>query len=385
MKAHIQNIVAFYTPNVRDADSGFYQNFYDDGTVFAPDAKHLVSSCRLVVNFCLAEALFGAQPYRELWQHGLKAIREVHGGQNRQGYVWTLNRSGVTNDRHYCYGLAFVVLAFASAHHQGDTEAKNDLYHVWQLLEDHFWQADIGLYADEISNDWHILDPYRGQNANMHCCEAFIRAYEVTGDRQFLDRAMALAHTITVTLAQKSGGFIWEHFYPDLSINWDYNREDPKNLYRPWGFQPGHQTEWSKLLLQLYQHRPDAWLLARARALFDTTMPLAWDAEHGGLIYGFAPDKTPCDSEKYFWVQAESLAAAGLLAVTTGEASYWHWYEQLWQYSWDHFVDHEAGAWFRVLTEDNQKISNRKSEAGAKCDYHTMGACALLYQVIKPV
>lgn len=376
--------MAFYTPNVLDADSGFYQNFYDDGTVFAPDAKHLVSSCRMVVNFCLAEELFGAQPYRELWQHGLKAIREVHGGQHRQGYVWTLDSSGVTNDRHYCYGLAFVVLAFASAHQQGDTEAKNDLYRVWQLLEDHFWQADIGLYADEISNDWQFLDPYRGQNANMHCCEAFIRAYEVTGDSQFLDRAMALAHTITITLAQKSGGFIWEHFYPDLSINWDYNREDPKNLYRPWGFQPGHQTEWSKLLLQLYQHRPDAWLLARARALFDTTMPIAWDKTHGGLIYGFAPDKAPCDTEKYFWVQAESLAAAGLLAVITGEAAYWHWYEKLWHYSWDHFVDHDAGAWFRVLTEDNQKISNRKSEAGAKCDYHTVGACALLFRVLKP-
>ena len=91
-------------------------------------------------------------------------------------------------------------------------------------------------------------------------------------------------------------------------------------------------------------------------------------------VLEFAPDGTVCDADKYFWVQAESLAAAALLAIRTGEAAPWSDYERLWAYSWTHLVDHRHGAWFRILTSDNRAYSDEKSPAG-KTDYHTMGAC----------
>jgi mannose/cellobiose epimerase-like protein (N-acyl-D-glucosamine 2-epimerase family) len=81
-------------------------------------------------------------------------------------------------------------------------------------------------------------------------------------------------------------------------------------------------------------------------------------------------------------VQAESLAAAALLADRTGEENYWNWYDRIWAYSWAHFVDHEHGAWYRILTRDNHKISDEKSPAG-KTDYHTMGACYEVLEVVK--
>ncbi len=73
-------------------------------------------------------------------------------------------------------------------------------------------------------------------------------------------------------------------------------------------------------------------------------------------------------------MQAESLAAAALLHARTGEAVYDDWYRRLWTYAWEHFVDHRHGAWYRLLTRDNRKVSDEKSPAG-KTDYHTMGAC----------
>jgi mannose/cellobiose epimerase-like protein (N-acyl-D-glucosamine 2-epimerase family) len=73
-------------------------------------------------------------------------------------------------------------------------------------------------------------------------------------------------------------------------------------------------------------------------------------------------------------VQAESLAAAARLAVRSGEPSYWAWYDRLWAYAWQHFVDHRYGAWYRILDRRNRKYSDEKSPAG-KTDYHTMGAC----------
>ena len=73
-------------------------------------------------------------------------------------------------------------------------------------------------------------------------------------------------------LAGQADGLIWEHYDSTWQVDWDYNKQDAKHLFRPWGFQPGHQTEWSKLLLTLYTHRPESWLTARAGDLFDRAL-----------------------------------------------------------------------------------------------------------------
>jgi glucose-6-phosphate isomerase len=177
-----------------------------------------------------------------------------------------------------------------------------------------------------------------------------------------------------VRLAAHTGGGIWEHHRADWSPDWDYNRHDRSNIFRPWGYQPGHFTEWSKLLCQLDAHLPQAWHLPRAVALFDRAWSAAWDPLHGGMHYGFAPDGSICDPAKYHWVQAETMAAAALLALRTGEARFRQAYHQQWQYCWQHFVDHRQGAWFRILTADNFNVTREKSPAG-KVDYHDIGAC----------
>ena len=246
-------------------------------------------------------------------------------------------------------------------------------------METHFWDADYGLYKDEASADFSAVSPYRGQNANMHACEALIWAYEATGEGRYRDRAALLAGHVTRRQAALAGGLVWEHYRRDWTIDWDYNRDDPKHLFRPWGFQPGHQTEWAKLLLILHRHAPQPWHIEVAQRLFDRALELAWDEEYGGICYGFDREGQICDGDKYFWVQAESFAAARLLQLATGNPAYGDWYRRIWQYSWDHMVDHEHGAWFRILTRDNRKYDDLKSPAG-KTDYHTMGAC---YEVLR--
>ena len=108
---------------------------------------------------------------------------------------------------------------------------------------------------------------------------------------------------------------------------------------------------------------------------------MGWDKKNQGLYYGFAPHGAVCDSDKYFWVQAESIAAAALLAKRTKNNAYWDWYERIWSYSWKHMIDHNYGAWFRILDRNNDKYDNMKSPAG-KTDYHTMGAC---YEVLNSI
>ncbi|MFI4920158.1 MAG: AGE family epimerase/isomerase [Gammaproteobacteria bacterium] len=381
LREHIAHTLAFYHPRAIDPKGGFYHYFKDDGTVYDASHRHLVSSTRFVFNYSMASREFGKPEYLDAMVHGIRYLRDVHRDASSGGYAWTL-RDGKPEDRtNHCYGLAFVLLAYASAYKAGMSEAAVWMEEVWNLLEACFWDAEAGLYRDEASPDW-VFSAYRGQNANMHMCEAMLAAYEATGAARYLDRAYTLADHMTRRQAEKAGGLVWEHYDLHWEPDWDYNRDDPKHLFRPWGFQPGHQTEWAKLLLILERHRPEAWLLPTARQLFDTALLRAWDGEHGGICYGFAPDGSVCDGDKYFWVQAESLAAAALLALRSGEAKYWEWYQRIWAYSWQYFVDHRYGAWYRILTRENQKYSDQKSPAG-KVDYHTMGACNEVLQQLR--
>ena len=378
LREHIAHTMAFYHPRCIDPTGGFFHYFKDDGRVYDASHRHLVSSTRFVFNYAMAYREFRDPEYLEAVQHGIRYLREVHRDPQSGGYAWTL-RDGRPEDRtNHCYGLAFVLLAYSCAHAVGLSGSVGWMDEVWELLQARFWDAEAGLYRDEASPDW-VFSPYRGQNANMHMCEAMLAAYEATGTVRYLNRAHVLTDHMTRRQAKKADGLVWEHYDSQWEPDWQYNRENPKHLFRPWGFQPGHQTEWAKLLLILERHRPEGWMLPTARHLFDTALSRAWDGKHGGIAYGFAPDGRVCDGDKYFWVQAESLAAAALLAARSGDAKYWDWYQRLWEYSWQHLVDHRYGAWYRILSEDNKKYSDEKSPAG-KTDYHTMGAC---YEVLR--
>ena len=123
----------------------------------------------------------------------------------------------------------------------------------------------------------------------MYAIEALLAAYEATGHVIYLDRAEKIAGNITLRQARLSHGLVWEHFHRDWSVDWHYNESDSSNIFRPWGFQPGHQTEWAKLLLILERHRALPWLAPRAIELFDGGFNRAWDSRHGRTSVSNSP------------------------------------------------------------------------------------------------
>ena len=379
---HAESIMDFYHPICIDKEiGGFFHHFRDDGSIYDSSTRHLVSSTRFIFNYSMASIYLKNDKYLNIIKHGIDFLRKSHLDKKTGGYAWILDKNKAYDSTNYCYGLAFVLLAYSTAYKAGVLEVKEYIQETFDLMERHFWDKDFGLYSDEISPDWSQLSDYRGQNANMHSCEALIAAFEATKNKKYLDRALIIADNICNRQAKQADGLIWEHYDSDWKIDWSFNKGKPDDLFRPWGFQVGHLTEWSKLLLILERHVTEDWLLPRAIELFEDAVEMGWDEKNQGLYYGFAPNGDVCDSDKYFWVQAESIAAAALLAKRTKNNTYWDWYERIWSFSWKYMIDHNYGAWFRILDQNNDKYDNLKSPAG-KTDYHTMGAC---YEVLNSI
>ena len=237
------------------------------------------------------------------------------------------------------------------------------------------------------SPDWQ-LSAYRGQNANMHACEAMLAAYEATREPRYLQRALTLAesrHRPARRAGRRPGvGALPRGPDGSWSVDWDYNRDDKTNIFRPWGYQTGHLTEWAKLLMQLERWLPEAqrpaWIVPRARHFFDTAMARGWDAVHGGLVYGFAPDGSGVRRRQVLLGAGRELrrrGAAGAAhrrrrATGTGTTA-----SGPTPGSTSSTTSTAPGTASSGPT--TASCSDEKSPAG-KTDYHTMGAC---YDVLR--
>jgi len=385
LRRHALSILSFYDGRCVDPAGGFFHHYLDDGTVYDTQTRHLVSSARFVVTQSWAAQHFADAPRAMAWRehaaHGLRFLHQVHRDPSNGGYAWLLRFDGgrheVIDDTQYCYGLAFVLLAHAAALSCGLHEAAPGLADTFDLMERHFWEPGHGVYANDADARWQV-SAYRGQNANMHAVEALLAAWQATREPRYLARATTVADAIARRLADPNGGLIWEHYHADWTPDFDFHRGDRTDIFRPWGYQPGHLAEWAKLLLALERATPgldaENWMQHRARQLFAAAVQHGWDKPHGGLVYTFGPDFAVDDADRHFWVQAEAIAAAAALAERTVEGGYWDWYDRVWAYAWEHFVDHQHGAWYRQLDPTNHRLDDRKSPA-PKTDYHTLGAC----------
>src|SRR3546814_19129894 len=88
----------------------------------------------------MAARRFG-DPVHLAWAaHGLDFLERRH-RQPAGGYAWVLDGSGVRDATNHGYGLAFVMVAGATALLAGLPQGRATLERAWDLLESHFWDA----------------------------------------------------------------------------------------------------------------------------------------------------------------------------------------------------------------------------------------------------
>ena len=183
LRQHLRDTMAFYDLVATDPSGGQFHFFLDDGTVYNPRTRHLVSATRFVITHAMLYRTTGDERYQVGMRHALTFLRTAFLDPATGGYAWLIDwqdgRATIQDATRHCYGMAFVMLAYARAYEAGVPEACDWLAEAFQTAEKHFWQPAARLYADEASPDWQLTS-YRGQNANMHACEAMISAFRAT-------------------------------------------------------------------------------------------------------------------------------------------------------------------------------------------------------------
>ncbi|EMA69064.1 N-acylglucosamine 2-epimerase [Halorubrum aidingense JCM 13560] len=386
-------------PDAVDAQGGGYRLLHPEtGDHYTGEHRHLVATCRSIANFAAGAIADGPDWCLDAAEHGLEFLESAHrAGDDGEGsppatdgYHLVVDADGEPVDRtRSAYGHAFVLLAYARAADAGVDGAADGLAATVDLLDERFHDG-TGCLRSDCDPDWSEREPYRGQNANMHACEAYLAAYEATGDEEYLARAHRIAARITVDLASATDGLLWEHYTADWDHDFAYNADEPRHQFRPPGYQPGHHVEWAKFcaLLDRYDAAVPAALTGedgdfggdgwygRAVELFDAAVDLGWT--DGGFAYTVEADGEPIVGDRYGWTLAEGIGAAAALAERARDRGD---EDAAARFADRHrrFVGHvdayrgPAGLWYEKLSAADQ-TPTAPDPPGVEPDYHPASA-----------
>jgi mannose/cellobiose epimerase-like protein (N-acyl-D-glucosamine 2-epimerase family) len=341
----------------------------DLGVAFAPlglrgepdvnAPRELYLTGRAVHCFAI-EHLLGRPGADLIATRGVNALLEHFLDGERGGFINEVYPDGQPADTTKpAYGNAFALLAGATALIAELPRARELLEQASAALSDHFWVEADGAAVDAMTADWQEVDPtYRGQNANMHLTEAYLSAFDATGDVEYQRRAEAIAALLINNHARAHGWRVVEHFDPTWQAVPDFNIENKADPFRPYGVTPGHALEWARLLLQLnaLPGSRTPWALEAAVGLFATAMrdvgKAAFDRDGAGIPYTTDFDGHPVAQARMWWVMAEAVGAATYLYHNTDDASYAGAYQRFWSHIREHFIDYDGGSWWHELSPE---------------------------------
>jgi sulfoquinovose isomerase len=300
-----------------------------DGSLDAERPRELWINTRMTYVFALAGR-------DDLVSWGLAALKDDFRDAEHGGWF---SHAGVPADK-LAYEHVFVVLAAATARDAGL------LGEALDVLDEHFWDEEYGALRDVFSRDWSRCEAYRGANANMHGVEAML----ATGLQPWADRARRMT-------ARFVGGVrVVEHYDSIWRPQPHYNRDHPRDQFRPYGATPGHGFEWARLAFGLGFED-------EARRLFRGAIHDGWDGS--GFVYTVDFDGRPVVRERLHWVLCEAIAAANALGEPDFARAWWELAER-------HFIDREGGSWWHELDVENRPASTIWD--GKPDVYHALGA-----------
>ncbi|HEV7436896.1 MAG TPA: AGE family epimerase/isomerase [Pseudorhizobium sp.] len=185
------------------------------------------------------------------------------------------------------YDQSFALLALVTLQKADPSAVPGDMIaDLWDFIVSITEPATGALYEDErMARSGAHPHEHRSQNPQMHMLEALLQAYEMSGERVWLERASRYVSLAEMFLVDPATGAVREYVGHDLS---------PLNSVLGNRREPGHQFEWAWLLLRYRE-------LGGAREVDDLIERMTRFAD----AYGVRRDGGPMDGAPFDAVDAE--------------------------------------------------------------------------------
>lgn len=330
------------------------------------------------MTFCFSVASMLSVPDAAAYAaHGVATLAGSFHDETYGGYVVSLEGTP-SAQRKRAYDTCFVALAASAAATAGIPGADELTENVANVLQERFWCEDAGALYETWDREFGVPEPYWGANVNMHGVESMLGLYGYTRNDVWRDRALRIAETFINIRARSTKWWLNEHYGADWTPLPEFNVDNPRDEFHPYGMTIGHLFEWSRLLLELEStfEQPPTWLREAASGLYETAVTYGWAIDGTeGFLYTVGWDGRPVIRDRPHWVMAEAISAAATWTNRTGEMRYANHLQDWRAHAQNHFIDTEHGSWHHLLNPENRP--SYKMWSGKPDVYHALQAVIL--------
>ena len=370
----LERVVPFWERHAVDREQGgFFMSLDRDGALYGTDKPVWMQGRATWLFATLYQRVEAREEWLALARHGYDFLTRHAFDANGKMY-FLLDRAGrPLRMRRYVYSEVFGIMAAAALHQAtGEEEPLQRARTIFHKFL-HTIQTP-GVMTPKVNPDVRNLKGL----APLMCL------LSVADLMQAIDSTLPYERIIDEVIEEIFADFVRAEDQCILeAVNVDGSRLD-----EPDGriMSPGHAIEAAWFMLEIARRRQNAELVNQAVQVLDWAYDRGWDTEFGGLYYFLdVAGKPPVQLEhdmKLWWPHCETLYASLLAWRLTGKAWYGQMFQQVHDYTFQHFPDPDHGEWFGYLRRDNTLSTTLKGGTW-KGPFHVPRALLLGWQLLE--
>ncbi len=367
-----EDILPFWLTRMQDPSGGWYGRIDGEGRLVPDAPRGAILNARILWTFSAAFRVLGRPEYRAAADRAYLEIRDRFFDPEEGGVFWSLDAAGRPLDtKKQFYAIAFAVYGLAEYYRAiGLQEALGLAVRLYRDIETHSFDGDG--YLEACMRDWRPIADMRlsekdrndakTMNTHLHILEGYTGLYRVWKDGGLKARLTGLVGIFLDRILRPDGhlGLFFDTAWRSQSETVSY----------------GHDIEASWLLEEAADLLEDPALSARTS---DACRHIAAAAMEGwqageGMIYERDPAAAHVDTDRHWWVQAETVVGCWNRFRRDGDAA---WAGRALD-TWD-FIRRELlcpdGEWYWSLRADGTHDTADDRAGFWKCPYHNGRMC----------
>ena len=384
VKEECLSILSFWQKNtLDDKNGGFIGSIELDMTKHPDSEKGCVLNARILWTFSAAYRVFKNPEYLTIATRAYEYNTKHFFDTEKGGCYWMLNADGTPkNTRKQIYAIAFMLYALVDYYKiTKNKEALDKAIELFEIIEKYSFDKEKDGYFEAYSKDWKLLEDMRlseidkndpkTMNTHLHILEAYTNLYREYKDEKLQKALKNLIMNVFVGKIINT-----EKGYFDLFFTEDWKHESTKNSY-------GHDIEGSWLLWEAAEILGDEEVKNKLKpiCLKMADQVLASGLDKDGGLMNEGTNGVVEDSNKHWWVQAESVVGFMNAYQLTKEEKYLKASLSTWEFIKNYIIDKKNGEWYHSVSKDDHKVFTQELKTGPwKCPYHNSRMCMEIIQ-----
>jgi mannobiose 2-epimerase len=373
----VSNILPFWMTKMIDSQNGgFYGRIDGSGNVYKEADKGCVLNARILWTFSSAFRILKDPEYLKTAERAKDYLLRHFLDKEFWGVFWLVDHKGNMKDgKKQIYAQAFAIYGLTEYYRvTKDISCLDKAIDLFRLIEQHSYDVRLGGYFEAFDREWGDIDDLRlsakdanekkTMNTHLHVLEAYTNLYRIWKD-DLLKKQLQNLIEVFINRIVNSKTF-------NLNMFFDEEWNDKTDLV-----SYGHNIESSWLIYEAAAVLGDETIIRKVENVCLGIAEASKDGimADGSMIYEKFFGSGEIDSDRHWWVQAETVVGFLNSYLLSGKEEYLNLSLAAWRFISDHLIDRQNGEWYWSV--NNSLFPNLKEDKAGfwKCPYHDSRMC----------